>query len=158
MKKFLVSVLSIIILSSCNRVDFQPDFPVYYSGKAEVTCDDMVYSADVSYENEVLNITVTSPSPLEGFVLTVENGEITVNNDSLTLKYDKTKIQELFPIASIYDVMVNLNIIKPEFKSVNDTIYAEFKICGKDCVVSLDKESKKIELIKYNGMIVDFGS
>lgn len=157
MKKFLVSVLSIIILSSCNRVDFQPDFPVYCSGKAEVTCDDAVYSADVSYEDDVLNITVMSPSPLEGFVLTVENGEITVNNDSLILKYDKTKIQELFPIASIYDVMVNMNRIKPEFKSVNDTIYAEFKICGKDCVVVLDKESINIKLIKYNGMTVDFG-
>lgn len=156
MKKLLCAVLSVFILSSCNRVDFQPDFPLCPEGQVEVVYNGIDYTADVYFENDVLNIRIVQPEALKDFKITVGPAEITVINDSLELKYDKEKSEKLFPIIQIYDVLIQLNSLKPVFNDNNGNLVAQFDVNQNECYVMLDKQSEKLLKIEYKGLVFIF--
>ncbi len=156
MKKLFCAVLSVFILSSCNRVDFQPDFPVCPEGQIEVTYNETDYTADLIFEKDVLNIRVVKPEALNGFEITVSPEEIIVMNDSLALKYDKEKSEKLFPILQIYDVLIQLNSLKPVFNDNNGNLVAQFDVNQNECYVMLDKQSEKLLKIEYKGLVFNF--
>lgn len=156
MKKLLCAFLSVFILSSCNRVDFQPDFPLCPEGQVEVVCNGNDYTADICFENDVLNIRIVKPEALNGFEITVGPAEITVINDSLEMKYDKNKTAELFPITQIYDVLIQLNRLKPEFKDVNEKFVAQFNVNQNECYITLDEQSERISEVGFENLVFKF--
>lgn len=156
MKKLLCAILSVFILSSCNRVDFQPDFPLCPEGRVEVFYNQTVYKADVYFENDILVVKIIQPEVLNGFEITVAPTEITVVNNSLKLKYDKNKTAELFPITQIYDVLIQLNRLKPEFKDVNEKFVTQFNFNHNECFITLDKQSEKFSEIKFKNLVYKF--
>ena len=156
MKKLLCAFLSVFILSSCNRVDFQPDFPLCPEGQVEVLYSETVYKADIYFENDILNLKIVQPDALKGFEITVAPTEISVVNGSLKLKYDKNKTEELFPITQIYDVLIQLNTLKPEFKDSNGKLVAHFDVNSSECNLILDKQSKRILEVEYKKLVFKF--
>ncbi len=156
MKKLLCAFLSVLILSSCNRVDFQPDFPLCPEGQIEVVYNEIDYTADVFFENDVLNIRIVQPEALNGFEITVGPAEITVINDSLELQYDREKTEKLFPIIEIYDVLIQLNSLKPVFNDNNGNLVAQFDVNQNECYVMLNKQSEKLLKIEYKGLVFNF--
>lgn len=156
MKKLLCAFLSVCILSSCNRVDFQPDFPLCPEGQVEVLYSETVYKADIYFENDILNLKIVQPDTLKGFEITVAPTDISVANGSLKLKYDKNKTAELFPITQIYDILIQLNTLKPEFKDNNGKLVACFDVNGNECSLILDKQSKRILEVEYKKLVFKF--
>ena len=156
MKKLLCAFLSVFILSSCNRVDFQPDFPLCPEGQVEVLYSETVYKADIYFENDMLDLKIVQPDALNGLEITVTSNGITVVNSSLELKYDKNKTAELFPIAQIYDVLIQLNTLKPEFKDSNGKLVAHFDVNSSECNLILDKQSKRILEVEYKKLVFKF--
>lgn len=156
MKKLLCAFLSVFILSSCNRVDFQPDFPLCPEGQVEVLYSETVYKADICFENDMLDFKIVQPDALNGLEITVTPSEITVVNNSLKLKYDKNKTEELFPITQIYDVLIQLNTLKPEFKDSNGKLVAHFDVNSSECNLILDKQSKRILEVEYKKLVFKF--
>lgn len=156
MKKLLCAFLSVFILSSCNRVDFQPDFPLCPEGQVEVLCNETVYKADIYFENDILNLKIVQPDALKGFEITVAPTEISVVNSSLKLKYDKNKTEELFPITQLYDILIQLNTLKPEFKDNNGKLVACFDVNSNECSLILDKQSKRILEVEYKKLVFKF--
>jgi hypothetical protein len=156
MKKLLCAFLSVCILSSCNRVDFQPDFPLCPEGRVEVLYSETVYKADIYFENDMLDLKIVQPDALNGLEITVTSNGITVVNSSLELKYDKNKTAELFPITQIYDVLIQLNTLKPEFKDSNGKLVAHFDVNGSECNLILDKQSKRILEVEYKKLVFKF--
>lgn len=156
MKKLLCAFLSVFILSSCNRVDFQPDFPLCPEGQVEVFYNETVYKADISFENDILNLRIIQPEVLNGFDIKVATTEIIVINDYLELKYDKKKTEELFPITQIYDVLIQLDTLKPEFKDSNGKLVAHFDVNSSECNLILDKQSKRIIEVEYKKLVFKF--
>ena len=156
MKKLLCAFLSVFILSSCNRVDSQPDFPLCPEGQVEVLCNETVYKADIYFENDILNLKIVQPDALKGFEITVAPTDISVANGSLKLKYDKNKTAELFPITQIYDILIQLNTLKPEFKDSNGKLVAHFDVNSSECNLILDKQSKRILEVEYKKLVFKF--
>ncbi len=156
MKKLLCAFLSVFILSSCNRVDFQPDFPLCPEGQVEVLYSETVYKADIYFENDMLDLKIVQPDALNGLEITVTSNGITVVNSSLELKYDKKKTEELFPITQIYDILIQLNTLKPEFKDNNGKLVARFDVNGNECSLILDKQSKRILEAEYKKLVFKF--
>ncbi|MBR0349049.1 MAG: lipoprotein [Clostridia bacterium] len=156
MKKLLCAFLSVFILSSCNRVDFQPDFPLCPEGQVEVLYSETVYKADIYFENDMLDLKIVQPDALKGFEITVTPTEISVVNSSLKLKYDKNKTEELFPITQIYDILIQLNTLKPEFKDNNGKLVAYFDVNGNECNLILNKQSKRILEVEYKKLVFKF--
>ena len=156
MKKLLCAFLSVFILSSCNRVDFQPDFPLCPEGQVEVLYSETVYKADIYFENDMLDLKIVQPAALKGFEITVAPTDISVANGSLKLKYDKNKTAELFPITQIYDILIQLNTLKPEFKDSNGKLVAHFDVNSSECNLILDKQSKRILEVEYKKLVFKF--
>lgn len=156
MKKLLCAFLSVFILSSCNRVDFQPDFPLCPEGQVEVLYSETVYKADIYFENDMLDLKIVQPDALNGLEIIVTSNGITVVNSSLELKYDKNKTAELFPITQIYDVLIQLNTLKPEFKDSNGKLVARFDVNSSECNLILDKQSKRILEVEYKKLVFKF--
>ncbi|MEE0980847.1 MAG: hypothetical protein U0K91_04115 [Acutalibacteraceae bacterium] len=115
-----------------------------------------VYKADIYFENDILNLKIVQPDALKGFEITVAPTDISVANGSLKLKYDKNKTAELFPITQIYDILIQLNTLKPEFKDNNGKLVACFDVNGNECSLILDKQSKRILEVEYKKLVFKF--
>ena len=122
----------------------------------EVFYNETVYKADMFFENDILNLKIVQPEVLNGLNITVAPTEITVINNPLELKYDREKTEELFPITQIYDVLIQLNVLKPEFRDMNGKLVAQFDVNQSECCVMLDKQGEKISEVEYENLVFKF--
>lgn len=141
-----------LFLISCSSAA-QPDYPLVYSGQVNAICDGFDYSYEVDFDGSQMNITLKSPEILKGVSFIVTEDEIKHQNDSFELNYEKSVFDNFFPITYLYDVLAEVNQLKPEFVKKGDAIISEFTVDDHKCEVSIDAETMDLIHVKFDEYI-----
>ncbi len=150
MRKIFLLFMCLALLTSCADNTVQPEYPLCYSGMVDVSYNNVDYSANVSFTDEIMNIVIFKPDMLKGFQIELRNEDVLIRNDSFELNYKAEEFDDFCPLSYLYYAMCQLNLQKPEFIPKGDKYIAEFEYGGIKCEVTFDKETDKIVLIKYD--------
>lgn len=89
----MAALCSVFLFCSCKKEEAErPDLNYDYSLCAEISSDDMMYSADISNVSGQWKITYSSPAELSGMEITLEDKSCGISFNGLEMKTDREKL------------------------------------------------------------------
>lgn len=143
MKKLLIPLLLILMLTSCGSSDVQkkrPDFSV--NASVEFKYMDSEYSADVRTSSDgTVTMTVTSPEDISGIVFVCSADEITARCGNVKIPCENGYI----PFTQLYKILSFAESSVPAAIEAEDEINVfEYYSNGDRYVISADAETDRI--------------
>lgn len=155
MKKLLVPLFLLFILSSCNTAVEQPQYPIKLQGRVITDYQNTVFSADISYDNESLIVTLVTPVELKGVQIDLNGDAVAVKNEGFSLEYSKD-ILKFCPFIQLNNIAEQINIQKPVFSMIGNELIAQINLNETKCKICLDTKSRKVQRIQTDKYSFEF--
>lgn len=155
MKKLLVLLFGLLILSSCNTTVEQPQYPMKLQGRVTTDYQNTVFSADLSYDDESLIVTLVTPAELQGVQIVLNSEDVSVKNGDIVLEYSKDTLM-FCPFIQLKCIEELINNQKPVFSMMGNDLISQVDFNETQYKICLDTESKMVKLIQTDKYIFDF--
>lgn len=141
MKRFLVSLLVLFSLTSCNfNASSKMITPLWTKGIITAEYQNSAYRAEVSFNENELTFDFVEPHFLKDVSFSVKENSVVLLNDNLSLNYDYLKGF----MTEFYDAVRNLNYQELQYFSQDDSYISEFTADNKLCKIVIDKKTNNV--------------
>lgn len=141
MKRFLISLLVLFSLTSCNfNASSKMITPLWTKGIITAEYEDSAYRAEVIFNENELTFDFVEPHFLNDVSFSVKENSVVLLNDNLSLNYDNLKGF----MTEFYNVVRNLNYQELQYSSQDDSYISEFTAGNKLCEIVIDKKTNNV--------------
>lgn len=141
MKRFLISLLVLFSLTSCNfNTSSEKITHLWTKGIITAEYENSAYRAEVNFNANELTFDFVEPHFLNDVSFRVNENSVVLLNDNLSLNYDHLKGF----MTEFYSVVRNLNYQELQYSSQDDSYISEFTADNKLCKIVIDKKTNNV--------------
>lgn len=156
MSRFFLSLIVLITLVSCTQKTAEPEYPLSVSSVLKVENEIVEYSADYKFSDGKSSFVIIEPAILKGLEFAVENDEITVAYNDMSLKYDIADSKNFGAFKELHNILKKLNELQPEFTYSGEQLFGEIEYNGEKVRIILNNETLKFDTVKTENTIFYF--